>query len=256
MQGAVWDEFVKTVPKPPAAAAPATAATALSSPLKGRLERKANRSGDGVPYGTHGPWGMFREGCKEMTDRVKNGELTAEEARQQLEEVGVRISARVLERKAKSAPGESPIKAGTAPKISKAREEKLAGEVRFIRAHDIPYSMCMIKAHMDGIIKGTPDEQAYPQGVTDEWYYRWLDAYDMSSGNTKPLESERDLWLTSTVHSLPYSPPCPTPPTLPYSHDPTLCTLPFLLVAERRGAVCRLGGHRRQERDGRPQPQF
>ena len=61
--------------------------------------------------------------------------------------------------------------------------------------------------------------------MTDHWYYRWLDDYDMSSGNTKPLESECDLWLAHLdgAHSLPYTP-------LPYSslalHDPTLCT-PF-----------------------------
>ena len=39
----------------------------------------------------------------------------------------------------------------------------------------------MIKAHMEGLIKGTPDESAFPDGVTDTWYYAWLDRFDMSS---------------------------------------------------------------------------
>ena len=45
MQGPVWDEFVKTIK----AEQEQPMAPSSESPLKGRLERKANRSGDAPP---------------------------------------------------------------------------------------------------------------------------------------------------------------------------------------------------------------
>ena len=51
MQGAVWDEYVKTVPSPQPPPKAAADPAASQWPLKPRLERKAVRSGDAVPYG-------------------------------------------------------------------------------------------------------------------------------------------------------------------------------------------------------------
>ena len=199
MQGAVWAEYVKTVPPlPPTSAAPAAAAAPVMSPLGPRLKRKATRSGDGVPYGQHGSWGLFREGVKEMTKKVADGVLNADEAAELLSKEGVSTSARMLARKATSAPGKSPVKAGVSTAIARHREEKIAEEIRFIRAHDLAFTKSMVKAAADSIIMDTPDADTFPNGVTDHWYYAFLDRWDMNTSDTKPLESDRDLWLTST----------------------------------------------------------
>ena len=146
MQGAVWAEYVKTVPPlPPASAAPAAAAAPAMSPLGPRLTRKATRSGDGVPYGQHGSWGLFREGVKEMTKKVADGVLSADEAAKLLSKEGVSISARMLARKASRAPGKSPVKAGPSTAIARHREERIAEEVRFIRAHDLAFTNSMVR---------------------------------------------------------------------------------------------------------------
>jgi hypothetical protein len=69
------------------------------------LARRANRCGDGVPYGKHGPWGMFREGVKELTDKIDKGKISPAAASAQLQAEGVIVSARTLEEKSRMAPG-------------------------------------------------------------------------------------------------------------------------------------------------------
>jgi hypothetical protein len=110
----------------------------LESPLGARLMRRASRPGDGVAYGQHGPWGAYREGVKEMSEKINKGKFTAMEAHLLLEQEGVHALA--------------------------------------------------------------PEEAKLPGGVmSDHVYYKFLDQSDMTSADVKPLESDRDLWLTSKV---------------------------------------------------------
>ena len=115
-----------------------------------------------VPYGQHGMWGLYREGIKEMTTKVADGVLGAGDAAKLLSEEGVVISACRLAKIAKSAPGQSPAKAGKATLIARHREEEIAKELRFIRAHDLPYTKSMVKASADSFIAGTPDAETFP----------------------------------------------------------------------------------------------
>ena len=108
------------------------------SPLGPRLKRKASRYGDAVPYGQHGPWGMYREGTKEMSRKVAAGKLTPAEGHRLLEAEGVHISACQLAKKAKMAPGESPVKTGTAGKLDYDLKKKVHDEIVVLRAHDLP----------------------------------------------------------------------------------------------------------------------
>lgn len=148
-----WEAFKKSVPaSPPKPKDPEIAES--GSPLGPRLERRAIRYGDAVPYGHHGPWGFYREGVKEMTTKIDSGKVTPDEASSLLASEGVHVSALVLERKAKKAPGKSPIKAGSRRLISFEREEKIHQEIKFLRKHDIPVTKCTVKAIANSQIKG------------------------------------------------------------------------------------------------------
>ena len=96
---------MKTVPPlQPAASAPAAAAALESSPLGPRLRRNATRSGDAVPYGTHGEWGLYREGVKEMTTKIAGGALSAGDAAKLLSAEGVRSLHASWQRKRRAHP--------------------------------------------------------------------------------------------------------------------------------------------------------
>ena len=49
--------------------------------------------------------------------------------------------------------------------------------------------------------KLTEEQQAarFPNGITNKLYYKFLDNFDLNTEQTKPLEKDRDLWLTSKV---------------------------------------------------------
>ena len=74
--------------------------------------------------------------------------------------------------------------------------------------------------------------------VSNVWYYPFLDHYDMHKGESQPLESERDLWLTSTVLSRP-----------PLSFAATLLTA-MPRCAECRASVRHLDRHRAAQLHG------
>ena len=169
------------------------------SPLGARLKRRANRHGDAVPYGTKGPWGLYREGCKEMTYKIQQGLITPAEAVVLLANEGVFLSEQVLRKKATSVPGLSPTKAGQ-PLLSNETMDKIHDEIVMFRKHDITVPKTLVFAVANSMIAGTPEAASFKNGqVTNKWYYHFLDAYDMTVGDTKPLESDRDSWLTSNV---------------------------------------------------------
>ena len=117
--GPAWKAFVAALPPaPPPATTPQPAAAIEEAPLGPRLRRKADRYGDAVPYGGHGEWGMYREGTKKMTKKISDGELTAAVAAELLAAEGVHITADHLNKLAKTAPGESPVKAGKKLKVA------------------------------------------------------------------------------------------------------------------------------------------
>ena len=170
------------------------------SPLGPRLRRLCTRYGDAIAYGQHGEWGMCREGCKEMTTKIDEGKLTACAAAELLSAEGVYISETVLERKARWVPGQSPVKAGSTQWIPDSIEEDIHAEVKKLRMHDIPVFKDFIMGMANQMIVGTPAAEKFPGGeVNDTWYYTFLDRKDMSTDILKPLEIDRDAWLTSKV---------------------------------------------------------
>ena len=152
-----------------------------------------------MPYGKHGPWGEFREGAKEMSQKIHDGEITAEDAHARLEAEGVHISAWQLRKKAKKAPGESPVKAGGKPKLDWDLKAKVHDEIKVLRAHDLPVSKTMVKVMVLSKLTDEQQEELFPNGVSDKVYNSFLDDFDLNTEETKPLESARDLWLTSSV---------------------------------------------------------
>ena len=190
-----WKAFVKSLPPAPEVRADPELPSTFESPLGPRLLRRANRFGDGVPYGSHGPWGLYREGVKEMSAKVASGKVSTEEACSLLSMEGIKLVPRVLEQKAKHAPGKSPLKAGAKRLVPARVEEQLRDEVAFMRKHDVPVTKPLILAMGQKLV----NDQGLDVTLTSHWYYGFLDSFDLSTGNTKPLESDRDLWLTSTV---------------------------------------------------------
>lgn len=193
-----WQAFKLALPPLPPTPEVETAPSPADSPLGPRLKRKADRHGDAVPYGCKGPRGMYREGTKEMTSKIANGVISPEEASSQLAAVGVKVAAATLERRARDAPGKSPDKGGRKLKLKVLTEKTLHDEIAFMRQHDITVTKSMIIAMATAKILETGESHVFKDGTpTDDWYYGYLDRYDMSSDDTKPLESDRDLWLTS-----------------------------------------------------------
>ena len=203
-KGPAWQAFVASLPpKPqPPAAAPAPAAAAEESPLGPRLKRKADRHGDAVPYGQHGEWGMFREGTKEMTTKIKEGQISPEDAQSQLAAVGVFTTTRSLSKKAKLAPGESPSKTGSGCKLDWDLQAEVHKEISVLRQHDLPVTKSMVKCMVLSKLTDEQQEELFPNGITNRVYYGFLDNFDTNTEDTKPLESDRDLWLTSKVRSI------------------------------------------------------
>ena len=200
VDGPAWQAYRESLPPLPAedpAAAPAAAAD--ESPLGPRLKRKADRFGDGIPYGQHGSWGMFREGVKEMTDKISTGKVSPHEAHQQLAAVGVHVTEESLRKKARAAPGKSPVKGGVPPKLPWKLQREVHEQIVFFRKHDLPVTKPMIQTMMLAKLTDSEQERDFPKGISDEVYYSFLDRFDMNTEETKPLESDRDLWLTSKV---------------------------------------------------------
>ena len=196
-----WQAYCKTVPAapPPAPPTEADTPTTAESPLGPRLTRQSIRYGDGVPYGHHGTWGMYREGVKEMTAKIAAGKIIPELASVELAAVGVFIQPSTLKDLAKRAAGKSPVKGGAKRLLSTETEAKINEEVRFFRQHDVPVTKCTLKALANAAIAKSGEQSKFgPKGVTDKWYYGFLDEKDCAMGETKPLESDRDLWLQST----------------------------------------------------------
>ena len=200
--GPAWQAFVTALPPLPAAAPTAAAPTAApvrESPLGPRLKRKAVRYGDAVPYGAHGLWGMVREGVKELTPKIAAGKLTPDEAHDLLEAEGVHVSANVLAKKAKLAPGASPVKTGPGGKLDYDLKKQVHDEITVLRAHDLPVTKEMVKVMVLSKLTDEEQDELFPKGITSKVYYGFLDNFDLNTEQTKPLESDRDLWLTSTV---------------------------------------------------------
>jgi len=223
-----WLAFAASLPPLAPTTQPTREPAVDESPLGPRLKRLATRHGDGVPYGKHGPWGLYREGVKEMTSKIAEGKVSAGEAAEQLADEGVSIAARVLARKAKETPGESPVKPGPGTRLSPTTERALHKDIKFMRDHDVIVTKPMIKAMADARIKDTPEAEAFEDGaVGDAWYYGFLDRYDMHGDDTKPLESDRDLWLTSKDR----------PPAQP---NPFTFRLPLLTSRRLPSPLCRM----------------
>ena len=168
-KGSAWQAYVATLPSvpPPATAAPAPATAPVESPLMQRLKRKAVRHGDAVPYGQHGSWGLYREGMKEMTQKICRGEISTAEASKQLEAAGVRVSGCSLGRGAKIAPGQSPAKSGKSTLLDWSLQREVHEEIQVLRRHDLPVSKSLVKV-MVLLSKLTEEQQTtlFPKGVS------------------------------------------------------------------------------------------
>ena len=66
-----------------------------------------------------------------------------------------------------------------------------------LRKHDLPLSKGLVKTMI--LSKLTAEQQAtrFPNGITNKVYYSFLDKFDLNTQQTKALEKDRDLWLTS-----------------------------------------------------------
>jgi len=179
----------------------------LDMPTPGALARQikagANRLGDGRPYGSKGnTWGEWREGTKIATAAIAAAGVTvpiAKRASARLAEAGVVIGKTTLYNGAKDAPGKTPVKMGDQSlKLPHSFIEAGRKVVLEHRELGLPNLKCMILAELNAMIKGTPTEALFKNGlITDDVYYNFLDRSDLYGNDTRPLEDDRALWRHS-----------------------------------------------------------
>ena len=78
-------------------------------------------------------------------------------------------------------------------------KKRVHDEISVLRAHDLPVTKAMVKVMVMSRLTDEQQQEIFPNGVTDWVYYQFLDDFDLNTEETKPLESARDLWLTSKV---------------------------------------------------------
>ena len=62
--------------------------------------------------------------------------------------------------------------------------------------HKLPVFKCMLMGVANAQIKGNKWESNWPDCVTDNWYYRYLCDFNLSTGTSRPLEISRSKWTT------------------------------------------------------------
>eukprot|EP00966_Prymnesium_polylepis_P334729 7390099-Prymnesium_polylepis.1 len=167
--------------------------------LRSKLEEGANRFGDGVAYGSHGTRGMYREGVKLMTTEVSEGHLSAADASKQLAEVGVKVSGKTLLNRSRTNPGETPPLTNS-PWVPLHLEKEVYEEIAWLRSHGLVATMDDTILQMTLRVGGTEYEKKwtdFDQASYVGWYYNFLDRFDMSTTDLKPLETARGEWETS-----------------------------------------------------------
>eukprot|EP00966_Prymnesium_polylepis_P141391 3265232-Prymnesium_polylepis.1 len=136
-----------------------------------------------------------------MSTKIREGKITATDAEAELAAMGVHTTAHSLRKKAKLSPGESPSKTGTGGKLDWDLQLEVHKEITVLREHDLPVTKAMVKCMVLSKLTDEQQQELFPKGVTNHVYYGFLDNMDLNTEETKPLESDRDLWLTSKARA-------------------------------------------------------
>jgi hypothetical protein len=83
------------------------------------------------------------------------------------------------------------------PYPEEAEEAHLLQWIQAMRAFKLPIFKSTVMAVADAQIKGTVYQDDWKQGVTNNWYYRFIKSHGLGSGNYRPLELSRAQWTTA-----------------------------------------------------------
>ena len=178
---------------------PAPAAAAKETPLKDRLRRGCTRLGDGVQYGKHGTMGMYREGVKWGTLQVAAGAPAAAISKTLKDDCGVTVTEKTLRKRAKTAPGKSPVRPGPEQLLTHDQETNIRRKIEVWRSIPLPVtypSWCSMVE--EEIAYGSRLHEAW-MATTDHrrFYQSFLNHMDGTTGNLEALDDSRALWETS-----------------------------------------------------------
>ena len=95
------------------------------------------------------------------------------------------------------APVDSPARRGRESPYPRDAEEHIVKWIKAMRAFKLAVFKCQVMAIANSQIIGCAAEAPWPNGVTDHWYYRFLDSHDLTTGTYRPLEISRAQWTTS-----------------------------------------------------------
>ena len=96
-------------------------------------------------------------------------------------------------------PGIEPERRGKGTVIPAHEESKLVCMVEMMRSMKICVYKDTLFSIANSAIKGTKYDKYFPNGVTQNWYYAWLDRYSdrLRVGHQHRLEQSRSKWTTS-----------------------------------------------------------
>lgn len=87
----------------------------------------------------------------------------------------------------------SPAHRGKMSPYPREAEDNLAKWIRSMRAFKLAIFKCQVMAVATNQIKDCPAASSWPNGVTDRWYYNFLDRHGFSTGTYRPLWRSRAL---------------------------------------------------------------
>ena len=91
----------------------------------------------------------------------------------------------------------SPQRLGFSSPYPADGEAHLVKWIKSMRAFKLPVFKSTVMSMANAQIKGTEAEGAWKDGVTNNWYYRFLKAHGLTTGTYRPLEVSRAQWTTS-----------------------------------------------------------
>lgn len=91
----------------------------------------------------------------------------------------------------------SPPRLGKVSPYPREAELHLVEWIRAMRGFKLSVFKSTVMSVANSQIAGTAFERHWPNGVTNNWYYRFLSSHGLDTGSYRPLEISRAQWTTS-----------------------------------------------------------
>ncbi|KAK3248159.1 hypothetical protein CYMTET_42368 [Cymbomonas tetramitiformis] len=145
------------------------------------------------------PRATYCAGFKWAAQAVKDELLSSRMASKRvLETYGISIHFTTISKGARQIEIASPEKAGRRTFIPREHETRLWEFICALRAMKLAVYKSTVCTYANQMIEGTDIADKFEYGVVDNnWYYGFLDRFEMRTGNQRPLELTRGKWCTA-----------------------------------------------------------